>query len=64
MDYCKVSLLRSFALILTTALLSSGKADLSAAFRAQTSDTSRTSPAELRSYIEQYTGAFMGWLHD
>jgi hypothetical protein len=57
MDYSRVCLSQSLALILTTALLSSGKADLSAESRAQVSDTSRTSPVELRSYIEQFTGA-------
>jgi hypothetical protein len=57
MNCHRAHLFRSWALILAATFLSDGSGDLlSAEFGSQTSDGARTSPMELRSYIEQFAG--------
>lgn len=58
MNFDRMHLIRSWALILTTLLCGGGSGDLLCAeSRAQANDGAPTSPIELRSYIEQFTGA-------
>jgi hypothetical protein len=57
MDFQRVHSFQWSALILTTAFLCGRCDPLSAEFWAQTGDTARTSPIELRTYIAQFTGA-------